>query len=161
MIHRGSRRLRGPASLVVCAVALCAAAGASSKPSTPSGSYKGKTSAGLPVSFRISGGKVRGFDTTVHAQCISVVAADTYYDPILNRITPQPMKLGGNGKFQGKYYWPQINATSAKVDGKVTGKTASGHYRISYSKTTGATTSLGVLIIYACSEQGTWTASRR
>ncbi|HUO72085.1 MAG TPA: hypothetical protein VMU39_15055 [Solirubrobacteraceae bacterium] len=156
--HWGRRAAIASAVTAIAAAGLTS--GASSKTTMPSGTYKGKTSNGLPVTFKIQGGKVRNFSLTVHALCISVVAASTHLDPILHHITPQPMPISASGKFSAKYYWKQIQSTQAQVDGKANGKTASGHYKISYSTTDGVT-SLGVLIIYACQEQGTWKATRK
>ncbi len=102
--------------------------------------------------FRVQSGKVRNFSATVHALCISVATGSSYLDPVLHRITPPPMKLGSNGGFNGQYSGP--SSTRAKVDGRVSGKSASGHYRISYTATRGLT-------IYACQERGTWKATKR
>ncbi len=115
--------------------------------------YKGKTSNGLVVTFRIQSGKVRNFSATVHALCITVAGGSSYLDPQLHQITPPPMKLAANGKFSGEYV-PHTASTHGKIDGKVAGNSASGHYRISY-------TALSGMNIYACQEQGTWKATRR
>ncbi len=126
--------------------------GATAVPTTaPSGIYKGKTSNGLPVTFRVQSGKVRNFRATVHALCISVSTGSSYLDPVLHMITPPPMKLARNGSFSGQYSGP--SSTRAKADGRVGGKSASGHYRISYTVTRGLT-------IYACQERGTWKATK-
>ena len=66
-------------------------------------------------------------------------------------------KLASGSKVQ-RGLQDKTNTTHAKVDGKAGGKKASGHYSLAYNKTDGAT-SFGVLIIYACQEKGTWTAT--
>lgn len=135
------------------AVGLGAVTGGASSKTTPNGTYKGKTNNGLPVTFKIKNGKVHNFSATVHALCISVASGSSYLDPVLHQITPPPMVLAGNGKFNGKYE-PKVSSTHGKVDGRVTGKSASGTYKISYTATRGLT-------IYACQEKGTWKATRR
>jgi hypothetical protein len=105
---------------------------AASKPSAPTGSYKGKTSHGLTVAFKVAGGKVKGFTAGVHAQCVSVAAMNGYVDPILHHITPPAMKLSSTGNFKTEYLWPHVQYTHAKVDGRVRGKSANGHFQISY-----------------------------
>jgi hypothetical protein len=146
------------AGLAACAVAFGAAAGgASSKTPPPSGSYKGKTSKGFTVSFKVKGGKVTAFSAAVDALCVSVLDPSPARFDILHFITPPPMKLSSGGTFKGEYKI-DTSSTHAKIDGKVTGTSASGHYSLAYSKL-GGVTSLGVTIIYACQDQGTWKAS--
>ena len=67
-------RWAGAAILITALGAAAPATTASSKSSPPSGSYRGKTSKGLPVTFRIQSGKVRSLSATVHALCVSVLA---------------------------------------------------------------------------------------
>ena len=154
MIRNRNWGRRAALAAAVSALGVAVLAGAASSKSTaPSGTYKGKTSNGLIVTFRIQSGKVRNFSATVHALCISVATGSSYLDPVLHQITPPPMKLAGNGKFSGEYV-PQTASTHGKIDGRVTGKSANGHYRISYTATSG-------LSIYACQERGTWKATKR
>ena len=146
------------AGLAACAIGLSGAAGAASSKSPAPSTFKGKTNNGLPVTFKITSGKVHNFSATVHALCVSVLSPGTsHLDPVLHLITPPPIKLASGGKFSADYKI-KTNSTHAKVDGKVSGKKASGHYTLAYNKTDGAT-SFGVLIIYACQEKGTWTAT--
>jgi len=153
------RRVRRHGTLVIALVACwlglgAAATIAASIAAAPTGSYRGKTSHGLTVAFKIAGGKVKGFTLRIHAQCISVAAMNGYLDPVLHSITPPAVKLSGTGRFKAEYLWPDIQYTHAKVDGRVSGKSASGHFSISYDTNRGS-------YVYSCQEQGTWKATRR
>ena len=116
-----------------------------------SGSYKGKTSKGLPVNFSVKNGEVQGLRVTVHALCMSAVAESSYPDSIVHHITPWAMKLSADGTFKADYHLQQ-EVTTAEVDGKLNGKFASGHFKVSYSK-------MGVRVIYSCQDEGTWKAT--
>ena len=118
--------------------------------SATGGKYKGKTSKGFPVSFRIAGGKVRGFDATVHALCLSVADGSSYLDPVLHHVTPPAGKLKRNGKFTLKV---SKGSTRMNVTGLVRGKKASGTYHINYSGFNGTW-------VTACTDGGKWKAHR-
>jgi hypothetical protein len=135
------------------------ASGAASKTTVPNGTFKGKSSNGFAVTFKVKNGKVTAFNVSAIPLCMSVLAPGPGKFDILHFITPPPMKLSAGGKFSGGYKL-STSSTTAKVDGKVSGKSASGHYSLSYSKM-GGVTSLGVMIFYACMDKGTWKATKR
>ena len=139
------------AALTACALGLSTGAIATTKSLPAAGTYKGKTSKGLPVSFRVVSGTVRNFSAAAHALCISVASGSSTLDPVLHLVTPPAGKLDGQGRFSLKIQKGSIYMAAA---GRVTGASAGGSYEIRYSGFNGSW-------VTACKDKGTWKAGKR
>jgi hypothetical protein len=109
---------RGPLR-VTAIVTLFLLLGAAAAFSATSLKYKGKTSQGLPIKFRISGKLVKGLDFRIKDTCPSkgkpLFVRDFGFSP--------PMQIA-KSKFGGTFHGP--HGDRAVITGKISGKTVRG-----------------------------------
>lgn len=150
---KSRRTFRWPTLLAASALLLIAAGPARAASRAANGTFKGKTAHGLPMGFRLVNGQVRSFNLTIHALCMTAVSGETQLDSVVHHILPPAMALKGNGAFAKESHLNDSQSTHYRLDGRVSGRSASGHFFISYDFFDG-------FYFWSCEEQGTWKAAR-
>lgn len=132
---RSSRRL---ATALISQVAIVALSAVALAPAATTGPYKGKVKGAGPVTFKVSGGKVRNFRASMSVTCVSSSGgrSESYL------LKPgKAAKLRKNGGFTLKYSKDKqeggpfpLYKIEATVNGQVRANSASGTVKVTYYK---------------------------
>jgi hypothetical protein len=128
--------------ILVMALLLVPAASASAA------SYKGKTNQNRPVTFKLSGGKVKSFTGGVNLFC---VGSGIEFNAV---IPPKPLKVK-NGKFSYKGR-DKIDSADIVIKGKISGSKASGSLSMQHTKYDSSTR-----LFQPCSGKAKWSAKKK
>lgn len=145
-------RIRSVALLALVAVLSLAAVAGAAKPK--SGSYKGKSDQNRTVRFKLSGGKIRGFEAGVMTWCTAGGESEYDTDAIAN---VPAFKLGKGGKFSFKR---KKKGEEITIKGTISGGKAKGTFSL-WRPHSRYDSSMGMVMFGSCSAKRKFTATRR
>lgn len=120
--------------------------------------FHGTTKQHSKVSFRATGKSVVGFKTSVWSLCNSATGPKSEYMWFaVNDEKQIPVK---NGRFETTYTgdYAALNGSHITVSGRISGGSANGNVKVSFTTSLGIQPGTGNLYIAACSGRTTWSA---